>query len=740
MPDRVVAISPARFELLRMDDWSVRHPLGVTLSLEGARIPGVRPSNVTMPPGQCYVVTSRNEGRVWLVGARGRGENEVPLTDITHPLAALTPPARRAIRSALARPGKAHPLEPPAVKMLRAWSRGGGALRTAREVEPVVADVARLVQRLVARPLPPDPWEKHLGTPDPSPWRPGPRLDEPQLGAIEKELRVALAPGYRAWLELVGDGLPGRYGGIASIASRGAHTRKKFVLDRPWLPDRMGKWIADNDDEYTSRWKKLHWKLPKGARPEDGCLLLGHDAHHNAVWLVLKGPPKQRGTVWLDSTSTDYGHWAPTGKDFLTYVYELLHARVESMQPSEPLDLDELAPLEELEVYTSPRYAPVFYRRADPPFHARALFERVPAKRRQSAVQHLLAIAGQGLRGALEIHPDRIDVGIARAALAVFEHARAHDDRPEHPRIWVVSETRADPEMFAMATGDWEKAEAMARAFLADGRGYLDDHQVHVLIARAARGLPPDFSLSVADPNYDTRSQNIWRLLERQPLEVLERILEALPPETRLQWLASETTKIGTRLPNLAARVLAATEQTLARVASGIIAEPKGPSPLTSMLFPDSYLRSFLRKHSPANDAERLALGRTWLLYSVLVCASHRYWDDQYVTEAIAKARELGVDRDWVSEAFRELDRDVLDPAYRAWLAAILPEIERAGPGPTRALGEAVAGRGGGILPRERLPALPDRARQNLLALAREVAPGLVASLESGGPRLSAAR
>jgi len=97
------------------------------------------------------------------------------------------------------------------------------------------------------------------------------------------------------------------------------------------------------------------------------------------------------------------------------------------------------------------------------------------------------------------------------------------------------------------------------------------------------------------------------------------------------------------------------------------------------------------------------------------------------VREAIAEARKLGVDADWLAEVTGQLDRDALDPAFVARAAALLPRIAGAG---------AIVGRSLGELCDE---VLPERARQRLLELVLEHAPALtwpvLASMADGAQR-----
>lgn len=721
MHSAAVTIHHSRCELLRLDQWEGRRPLGQPLTFD--RIPGTA---LVEPIGRLFVIAPLPSGRVWLAGVLGeprhdggwwRGQaNTAALFDAT---------AWRAELGELAAPGSPRALTSAEAATLEMLARGGGPITQVERVETIVGDILGVIARLrEIRPddplgQGPDAWEAAFGGHDPK--RPaGAPLASDELEAIEAALGCRLPAGYRAYLARVGDGLPRRYSGIASI--RDASTTRRFVLDGSWRAP-----IDPDDDAHDCSdggCKGLHRELPAGAKPSDGCIQLGVDGNHSSVWLVVNGPAEHTGTIWQDDRNVDFGGFEPTNKDFLVYFYELVHAKLELSSPPPAVNVADLEPAEELRLYASAWYAPLLFAQPDVAAFAREMLERVPADTRTAAASDLRVAAGAALSRALRAPMEPASRPLAATAHDLIEAAwdavggpTIRNDRVRHG----IGNACDDAETFALVAGRWERAEQLAREGCAHGCTYRDNHAIHLHVARACRGAAPDPAIRLVDPDYDLRSNVLSRFLAALPVDILECVLAAIPSELALGWL---TWKMGPGYlidaPDRIRRLADALEGTLARYGDGLIGRVER-SAISQLLFPDRGVRSCLSGLVPADDDQRSLLARAWHAYSLLLCASTRLWDERYVREAIDAARANGLPADWVTEARTELERDELAAWYRERMERVLPRIENAGPTVAKSFRVAVA-------------SLSDRARSQLQTLVARVAPRLTPLCEPMPP------
>jgi hypothetical protein len=447
---------------------------------------------------------------------------------------------------------------------------------------------------------------------------------------------------------------------------------------------------------------------------------------HDTVWLVLEGSPEQRGTVWLDSTNTDYGGWYPTGRDFLIYYYEYILERLAARLPIDPVRIDELEPIEALRLYSSSRYSPQLYAHPDAPAQAALLMERAGRDQRAEAVRLVEDAAGAGMRFATR--GARVNERVASVALALLELARARAvgsyARTDRIRRG-LGHACDDLECFAIIAGEYDRGESLAREGLEHGCSYRDNHAVHLVVARALAGRPVDQTILPRDPNYDVRAFVLIAFLQRQEPTVRSRVFAALPAELRLGWLVARGPggflfEVDDRF----ARVADTVWETLERIGDGALREERESGLAALLSGPGRELRAFLKKPiaPPETAAERHALGRAWHGYSVLVSmlsGQRALWDVNPVREAISEAESLGIDADWVGRACTELERDVLDPSYVQFLERVLPRIRAAGPAVLKSFGMAAALQ------------LSPRARARVADVAARVVVGLEAAIPS---------
>ena len=140
------------------------------------------------------------------------------------------------------------------------------------------------------------------------------RVIEAKLAAFEAKHGLRLPPAYRAYLLVCGDagaGFPD--GGFKKLAAR-KRMGQPFPLDGPWIEDdrEISDDAADLDDLEGSP-KEWMRALPQGARPDDGCLVLGTGDDGCPYLLVLAGP--HAGEVWVDGRGYGAGPVYPAGFD-----------------------------------------------------------------------------------------------------------------------------------------------------------------------------------------------------------------------------------------------------------------------------------------------------------------------------------------------------------------------------------------------------------------------------------------
>jgi hypothetical protein len=409
--------------------------------------------------------------------------------------------------------------------------RGGGPLE-----EPELARCVKLITEQLARLAP--GIRSRLGPPH----------TEASIVAIEKELGFELPAGYRRFLIEIGDPDEMKLVGRGHWLSRGvvnAIRLSRASLDRPFALS-------------GSRQIK---KKPPGGELRDGCVRIGETELGEDVMLVLRGEPRQRGTVWLDR-SENGGGFMPTGDDFLRYALHSIARLAEaSYMPSASEAASVVANLDpsaQLASYADAKWLGALLERDDRFEHVTSLFERVPGAEPQIAaiasrtlgraigLERAVALAIQTRSGAVPIPTNSTNPTDLRFAWKLVDLLLAVS--------WKSWPNGVDPELYAAFAGEWERASEIANSALEQSTTYAERvrHACHALVAATVRGQDPTrfapefefvgtYSGSRPLPTYSGIAQEVFaRLLVAQSADVARRALDALPAEVSVQLLTGE--------------------------------------------------------------------------------------------------------------------------------------------------------------------------------------------------------